>query len=368
MTLGVEEEFLLVDADTGLPSPGSAVVLEHARAQPRAVSVQTEMLSTQVESATAVCTGLDELHGQLSEGRALLAAAARANGMRLLSTGTPVLRDGAPPPTDGERFASIIGAYAEVAAHYQVSGCHVHVGVPDRDTAIAVINHLRPWLPTLLALSANSIFSEGRDSGYASWRVLEQSRFPGWGVTPWFASARDYDDEVGRLIACGAVMDEAMSFWLARPSPHLPTVEVRVADAVPTAEDAVLQAALTRALVLTALSDLDGGREAGRVGDQVTAAAVWSAARHGLRGAAVHPFRMRRVPATVMVAELFKHVRPALEETGDLRRVERSLKAVVRDGSGADRQRAAAAKGPHAVIAMLADELLRQRTDLADRG
>ncbi|MCP3804381.1 glutamate--cysteine ligase [Allokutzneria sp. A3M-2-11 16] len=357
VTVGVEEEFLLVDPGTGFPAPGGADVLRHARARRRVVSLQGEMLSTQVEAATGVCADLGELHDHLSEGRALLADGAGANGMLLVPTGTPVLRDGPPPPAEGDRFAAIIDAYAEVAEHYQVNGCHVHVGVPDRDTAIAVINHLRPWLPTLLALSANSIFTDGRDSGYASWRVLEQSRFPGWGVTPWFGSAHEYDDEVARLVACGAVMDEAMSFWLARPSPRFPTVELRVADTVPTADEAVLQAALTRGLVRTALTDLERGREAHRISDQVAATAIWTAARHGVHGEAVHPVHLRRVPATAMMAELLDHIRPALNETGDLERTEQLLKTVIRDGSGADRQRIAAARGPRAVIAMLADDV-----------
>ncbi|GAA4012064.1 glutamate--cysteine ligase [Allokutzneria multivorans] len=356
-TLGVEEEFLLVDAETGLPAPGATAVLACAGQGP--TSLQRELLSTQVESATGVCETLAQLGDQLSRGRALLASAASANGMLLLSTGTPVLDGGPPPHTVGERFESIMGSYAGVVANYQVGGCHVHVGVPDRDTAIAVINHVRPWLPSLLALSGNSVFAAGRDSGYASWRTMEQTRFPGGGATPWFGSAAEYDAEVARLAECGAIVDEAMCFWLARPSPRFPTVEIRVADAVPTVEEALLQAALTRALVRTALSEVDSGREAVRVPDQVAAAALWTAARHGVTGFAVHPFEHRRVPAASMIADLFKHVRDALADTGDEDFVETTTKAVLREGNGADRQRAAAVDGPRAVIDMLAAAVSR---------
>jgi carboxylate-amine ligase len=162
---------------------------------------------------------------------------------------------------------------------------------------------VRPWLPTLLALSANS-----PDHGYASWRMVEQSRFPGSGVPPVFAGAADYDAHVARMVTCGTLVDRAQSFWLARLSPKLPTVEFRVADAAATVEDAVLQAALSRALVQTAFL----GDEPRPVRDDVCAAAVWAASRYGLDGAGVHPWRECRVPATALLEELLEHVTPAL--------------------------------------------------------
>ncbi|RAY17184.1 carboxylate--amine ligase [Actinomadura craniellae] len=362
LTMGVEEEFLLVDPGSGRAVPCAAAVLARAGREPcpPGAELHPELSATQVEATTGVCTDLAGLRDHLRAGRHRLAAAARAEGVLLISSGTPVVAAPPPPHSSGERFAEIVRRYAGVVDGYQTCGCHVHVGVPDAGTGVAVVNHLRPWLPTLLALSANSPFGGGRDTGYASWRILEQSSFPGAGTPPWFPSAAAYRREVDRLVECGTLVDSAMTFWLARPSPHLPTVEVRAADAAATADEALLQAALVRGLVRTALDDLAAGREAPRVGDPVCAAAVWSAARYGLGGPGVHPLEEHRVPAVRLVAELVDRVRPALEEAGDLAPASTLLAGALRRGTGADRQRraAAGAGGSRAVLGMLAAQTL----------
>jgi carboxylate-amine ligase len=145
-----------------------------------------------------------------------------------------------------------------------------------------------------------------------------------------------------------------MSFWLARPSPAFPTVEVRAADTALTVDGAVLQAALTRALVRTALADLDRGVEGPRIDPQVAAAAVWSAARHGLRGPGVDPLLGREVPVEDLLAKLLTHVAAALEDTGDDAVARRLLKELLADGTGAERQRRADVRGRPAVVDLVA--------------
>lgn len=356
MTLGVEEEFLLVDGVSGRPFPGASAVLAQATERFPGTAVHPELMETQVEASTGVCTTMAELRGQLRRARDRLSTAAGHERTRLVSSGTPPLTGTPPPVAPFDRFAHSARVYGGLLTDYQACGCHVHVGVPDRDTAVAVLNHLRPWLPTLLTLSGNSPFHGGNDTGYASWRMVQQSRFPGAGVPPWFASAAEHDARVSQLVDCGALMDTDMSFWLARPSPRLPTVELRVADAAITVEEAALQAALSRALVRTALTELSAGIEAPAVADQVAAAAVWSAARFGLRGHGVHPVGEHRLPAIELVHELLERVRPALEETGDFDAVRRYLTSVLRRGTGAERQRGAARGGSGAVIRMLAEQ------------
>lgn len=361
-TMGVEEEFLLVDPETRRSVPRALDVLARAaaagepRRPPPGGGLHGELLTTQVEAATGICATHEELRRQLKDGRRRLADAARAAGVRLVSSGTAVLPGDPPPVAAGGRFAEIAHRYAGVVADYQACGCHVHVGVADRETAVAVVNHLRPWLPTLLALSANSPFDRGRDSGYESWRVLDQARFPGAGVPPWFASAAAYDRELARLIEAGVLVDEGMSFWFARPSPRFPTVEVRAADAAATVDEAVLQAVLTRALIATAEADLAAGREAPAIGDQICAAAAWSAARYGMAGPAVHPIEERRVPATRLLDELVDRTRAALEDHGDLAGVRAVRARLARMGSGAARQRAVAGRGLPAVVDMLIEQ------------
>jgi carboxylate-amine ligase len=355
-TVGVEEEFLLADADTGRTVPAAERVLDAAARRPGAAvdaALHTELAATQVEAATGRCVSLDELGGQLLHARRQLVGA--AGDLLVVPSGMPVL-GGEQAASTGERFALITDRYAAVVVDYQACGCHVHVGVADIETAVGVVNHVRPWLPTLLALSANSPVHDGIDTGYASWRMVAQSRFPGAGVPPRLASARDHAARVARLVSAGVLVDAAQSFWLVRPSARLPTVEFRVADVAIDVDGALLQAALSRALVRTALADLARGRPAADLDDQVVAAAVWSAARYGLAGPAVHPLLARRVPATDLVADLLDTVRPALVETGDLAVVERLLDRHV---TGAERQRAAGE--PAQIVKMLADAALRRR-------
>ncbi|MEU6173106.1 glutamate--cysteine ligase [Streptantibioticus parmotrematis] len=360
-TLGVEEEFLLVDPVTRQVSPAAPAVLATAGDPPGEDGCfHPELLSSQVEHATGVCRDLAELERQLGAGRRKLALAAIAHGVRLLSCGTAVTTADA-PITAGPRYDTIAGRFAGVVTDYHACGCHVHVGVPDRDTAVAVVNHLTPWLPTLLALSANSPFERGKDTGYASWRAMRQCGFPGSGLPPWCGSAGAYDAMVGRLVDCGVLVDEHMTFWFARPSGRLPTIEVRAADAVTEVREAVLQAAITRALVRTALDDLAAGREAAPVEPQLGAAAVWSAARHGMTGAAIDPFTGARTSAWDRAGRLLEHVGPALEDSGDLATVRRGLGDLRLRGTGAEHQRRAAARSHGAdPTAAVVDVLIRR--------
>jgi carboxylate-amine ligase len=356
VTVGVEEEFLLVDAATLRTAPHAAAVLARAAKGPEPTTgmrFQPELAATQVEVATGICTDLGNLRRQLVDARARLAAAARAEGVRLVATGNPVLGRDRVPIMPGEHYARIAGILAGAVKGYESCGCHVHVGVADRELAVAVVNHLRPWLPTLLALSVNSPFDQGRDSGYESWRIQVQARFPGAGVPPWFPSVKAYDGRLDWLVETGVLADTGTTFWLARPSPRLPTVEVRAADAASTVDEAILQAALARALVLTALYELSAGREASPVSDHLCTAALWSAARYGLAGPGIHPFEERRVASRRLLDELLRHVWPALEVSGDDKAVRTLLRTLGRRGTGAARQRRAAARGLSGVVDLL---------------
>lgn len=358
-SVGVEEEFLLVDPVTGDPCGRAESVLAVARrGKPAAAdaALHAELATSQVEAATGRCLEMDQVRTQLCHGRRQLALAAREQGVWLVSSGAPVLDGQCATVADGDRFARVASSYAGLVGDYQACGCHVHVGVPDRDTAVAVVNHLRPWLPTLLALAGNSPFHRGYDTGYASWRMVEQWRFPGAGIPPWFPSSVAYDRQIADLVECGVLVDDRMTFWLARPSPHLPTVELRVADAAIGVGESTLQAALSRGLVRTALDYLALGREAPPLNSQVAAAALWSAARYGLDGPGIHPIQQRRLPAIRLVEELLEIIAPALEDTGDLRLVRGGIAALSTSGTGARRQRSAARHGPFGVVRMLAAE------------
>ncbi|MET9230074.1 YbdK family carboxylate-amine ligase [Lentzea sp. NPDC003310] len=311
-TVGVEEEFLLVDPASRRTVMRAAAVLGRVR-DSGTTKFHAELAGTQVEAATGPCTEMTALGEALGHARAALTSAAAEEGLELLSRGTPPKVSTHPVVAPGARFHQVLDAYAGVVEDYEASGCHVHVGVPDRDAGVAVMNHVRPWLPTLLALSANS-----PDRGYASWRMVLQSRFPGSGAPPLLRDAADYDAHVARMVACGTLVDTAQTFWLVRLGSKVPTVEFRVADAAAEVNDAVLQAALSRALVHTAWQDVRAGKEPPAVRDDVLAAAVWTASRYGIDGAAVDPWRECRVPATALLDDLLETVAAALKARGEL--------------------------------------------------
>jgi carboxylate-amine ligase len=356
-TMGVEEEFLLVNPRTGHASPCAEPVLarhRHHGPLPHGVEVHRELRLTQIEAASGVCTTADELRNQLTAARRVLAGAAAAEDCALLATGTPVgPGPAAAPAGETGRYAEIDAAYGAVVADYDACGCHVHIGVDDPDTAVAVVNHLGRRLPTLLALSANAPFDHGRDTGYHSWRMVLQSRFPGSGVAPYLRGHGEYRRAVETLVGCGVLVDPDQTFWLARPSGRFPTVEFRIADTALTVDHAVLQALLSRALVQRALADLDRGRDAAPLSPQVAAAAVWTAARHGLTGQLVDAGEETRRPAWSLVGELLAHVREPLAESGDLDEVETLLAALRTDGTGSVQQRAVAGRGTAAAVRWL---------------
>ncbi|GAB2665784.1 carboxylate-amine ligase [Nocardia goodfellowii] len=344
LTIGVEEEFVLTDADSRQVVRRAATVLRRVGngARQGGGAVELEMAQTQVESASRVCSDLAALRSELVRLRREMADAAEASGCRLIASGTAVLGVGGPPPIlDKPRYHRIADRFGPLVDQQCTCACHVHVGVADREEAVQVVNHLRPWLPALLAISANSPFWEGRDTGYHSWRTPLWARWPASGPPPFLGSYQEYEDVVAELQHTGAILDGAMVYWYARPSRHLPTVEVRVADVTPTVDEAVVLAALVRALVSTALTEIRSGAASPPVNDQVLRAACWHAARYGL-GAITAIAGAGGMPGRVGgAAELITHIRPALEAADGADMVLEILRSVRRDGTGADRQRAA---------------------------
>ena len=259
--------------------------------------VQQELMRFQVETGTRVCTGLDDVGGELIRLRRLAAAAAARLGCRLVASGVaPYRTPGLAAVTDQPRYQELARRYGPVVAEAGTCGCHVHVGVPSRDLGVQVLARLRPWLAPLLAVTANSPIADGHDTGWASWRYAIQSRWPTATPPAAWPDAAAYDAAVRRLIARGAALDERSVYFVARLSPRYPTVEVRVADVCLDAGTAVLAAGLIRALVATALAEARRGTPAAALARQV-AAALAAAARQGFAGAGVDPFTGQAVDA-----------------------------------------------------------------------
>jgi carboxylate-amine ligase len=338
ITLGVEEEFVLLDPSTGDTVPAGADLVRMLGGEP---GVQQELMQFQVETGTRVCSGLDDLGREMVRLRRLAAAAAANLGCRLVASGVaPYRTPGLAALTCQPRYQELARRYGPVVADAGTCACHVHVGVPSRDLGVQVLARLRPWLAPLLAVTANSPIADGHDTGWASWRYTIQTRWPTAVPPAAWPDAAAYDTAVRRLIGCRAALDERSVYFLARLSPRYPTVEVRVADVCLDAGTAVLAAGLIRALVATALAEARRGTPPATAPARQVAAALAAAARQGLAGAGVDPFTGQAVDAPTLRSRLLDHVHPALSDHGDTETVTRLLHRLDQRGTGAARQRA----------------------------
>ena len=329
--MGVEEELLLVSA-SGRPLPRSKAVAAGAVG----VDVELELTRAQVELNSPVCQTSDELRHHLIQMRSKLATAAADEGAKLLAIAAPPGGDAAQLVTKKPRYQEMEARYGQLAREQGVCGCHVHIDVPDKEAAIRVSNHLRPWLPALLALSANSAVYLGADTGFSSWRSIMWSRWPCSGQPPYFESAGHYDALVAMQLATGSIMDDRMVYWDVRPSTHLPTVEVRISDVPLTVDETVLHATLVRALVMTALDD---GGLGPKLEPEVLRAAYWLAARDGLSDDGLDVLKARPIPMSELLGLLQRHVASALQALGDDDMVAETIQRVLREGNGAAKQR-----------------------------
>lgn len=343
--MGVEEEFFLVDPLHRIPQPRSGEVIGRVPSE-FAELVSGEFTLHQLEIRTPPCVDADQLHAELLRVRAAANAAAVAEGLRLCATGTPVLADRpAVVSRDHPRYGAGVAQYRAMLDDFVLCSVHIHVHLPDRELAIRVSNRLRPWLPILVALSANSPFHHGVDTGYADWRAVIRSRFPCLGPPPYAESVRHYEQLATGIADTGAMLDAATPFWDVRLNPHLPTLEIRTMDVQADVDDTVALAVLTRALVMTAAAAAVRTGDAGpAVNSELLRAAYWRAARDGWSGCGLDVLTGRLLPSARQAARLLDHIGPALAEHADTTAVTAFIGRLGARGSGADVQRASAAR------------------------
>ncbi|HLL68912.1 MAG TPA: carboxylate--amine ligase/circularly permuted type 2 ATP-grasp protein [Micromonosporaceae bacterium] len=361
VTVGVEEEFHVVDRDTRELVPRAAELLDRLPAE----WYTPEMHRSVVETNTKVCHTLDELRADLVRLRQRAVAVADTAGLGLVAAGTVPLVDlDGLSITPTTRYRRMLHDYQMLVREQLICGTHIHVGVADRDVAVAVAQRVWPWLHILLALSSSSPYWMGEDSGYASVRSLVWQRWPTAGDSGVVTSAADHDALVKDLIASGTITDPAMIYFDVRPSAHAPTVELRVADACPEVDDSVLIAGLFRAMVRREKAAVLAGLASGDadpvpVRPPLLRAAMWRAARSGLEGDLLDvPRSPRPLPAAVAVEHLVADLRPHLEAEGDWETVNDLVGRALSRGSSATRQRRAYARRGR--LADVVDLLLTQ--------
>jgi carboxylate-amine ligase len=350
-SVGVEEELLVVDPVTGDPVQAGPRLVRKVRSETAAAAagmpavtdgsgLSGEFMRQQVEVGTSPRAKLAELAQQVRSHRRLASQAAESEGLAVAALGTSPV-PAMPAVSADARYLSLLSTFRQVAGEVLINGCHVHVDTTSRAEAVAVVDRLQPWLPLLRAVSANSPFWKGRDSGYASYRSLVWGRWPSAGPTEPFGDPATYEHAVEALLATGAVMDRGNLYFDARPSDRYPTVEIRVADVCLEPDDTVLLAGLARGLVSTVARQWAEGVPFEPVRVALLRTAHWRAAREGLAGRLQHPVTHQLVPAAKALDALTGLVGDALDEYGDRAALTGLLTGLLRRGTGAAVQRQA---------------------------
>jgi carboxylate-amine ligase len=340
--VGVEEELLLVDPETGELANAAGQVLHEHRAdrhdeeRPAAQELEGELLRHMVETHTDPSDDLEQIERELREARRTALAAAEESSFEVAAVAIPPLGPPEPAVSANPRYEHIVDEFGETARRAGTLGMHVHVEVADDEEGVRIIDGLRPWLPLLVALSANSPYAASADTGYASWRYQLWGQWPSAGTGEPFGSVAEYRRVSRSLIKTGAALDEGMLYFDARLAANFPTVEIRVADTCTEVEDALLVVALARALVETMATP----DPRAPVRSDLLRAAGWRASRYGVGGDLVHPLTWELVPAFEAVDALVDRVAPALDAAGDADLVNDGLARLRSTGNGARRQRA----------------------------
>ena len=339
-TLGVEEEYMLLDPETWDLVQHIDSVLSAAADGEHVERINAELMQSVLEVTTPVCRTADDVHRALSELRAYVGAIAREQGCRFGSAGThPFSLFERQRITARDRYRQLVDQLQYVARRELIFGMHMHVAVDDPEKAIQVMNGVLVHLPQLLALSASSPFWRGEPTGLASSRQMVFAAFPRSGPPPRFRDYEDYAALVGQLERTGCIADYTHIWWDVRPHPRLGTLEMRVCDAVTRLEDVIAITAFYQAIVKMYCEQYEAGKEVPSYHRMLTTENKWLAARYGLEAPVMDlaTGRRNRVPVAQLIRRTLRDVEPHARDLGSERELE-GVRELLARGNGSDRQ------------------------------
>lgn len=336
-TIGVEEEFQIVDPQTWELRSHVSELLAAGGPSLRD-QMKREMHQSIVELGTTICADASELHQEILRIRTELCATADRAGLAVAAAGTHPFSSWIDQViSPGERYENIVEELQQLARSLLIFGMHVHVAMPDRTSAIDIMNAARYFLPHLLALSTSSPFWQGRDTGLKSYRTTIFRRFPRTGVPDHFGSWSEYENYVNLLVDLHCIDDGKRIWWDIRPHPNFGTLEFRVCDVPTRVEETIALAALAQAIIvkLYRLYEKNMGFRLYR--RALIEENKWRAARWGLDGRLIDFGKRAEVPMRSLALELLEFVDDVLDELGSRPYVE-YVHTILRDGTSADRQ------------------------------
>src|SRR2546427_4462376 len=339
-TLGIEEEFAIIDPETRELRSHIQEILEYGKVILKE-QIKPEMHQSVVELGTEICDSIEHARTHVVDLRSKLAELAGKAGLKIASVGThPFSHWRDQLITQGERYREIVKDMQQLARANLIFGLHVHVGIPDRDVAIHVMNQARYFLPHLYALSVNSPFWVGQDTGLKGYRLKVFERFPRTGIPDSFDSLSEYEDYCKLLVKTGCIDNPKKIWWDIRLHPFFDTLEVRVCDAQTRVDDTLAMAALIQAIIAKLYKLLRHNTTFRVYRRRLLDENRWRASRYGIEGKLIDFGRETEVETRSLLDELLSFISTEVSELGSEREMAH-IERIIREGTGADRQLAA---------------------------
>ena len=338
LSIGIEEEYQTIDPVTrDLRSHIHAEIVQKGKSLLKE-RVKPEMHQSVVEIGTGVCRNIQEACEEIHDIRRQIIGLTRENGLRLAAGGThPFAEWRKQEIYPDDRYTVIVEDLKMVARANLIFGLHVHIGVEDRETAIQLMNGARYFLPHLLALSANSPFWLGMDTGLRSYRCKVFDKFPRTNIPDLYQSWSEFENYVDLLIRTNCIDNAKKIWWDIRPHPHFPTLEFRTCDMPMRLDESIAIAALCQAIIAKLYQLHERNLSFRHYGRALIMENKWRAARYGLDGKMIDFGKQTEVPARQLIEEILEFVADVAEELGSQEKIA-YIREILRNGNGADRQ------------------------------
>src|SRR5271157_18880 len=337
-TIGVEEEFQIIDPETLELRSHVVQLLSSAAARGVGDLVKQEMHQSIVETGTKICDNISELRLEMHRTRSELVMAAESTGLRVAAAGTHPFSSWIDQViSPGERYQHIVEEMGQLARSLLIFGMHIHIAMPDKQTTIDMMNMVRYFLPHLLALSTSSPFWMGRNTGLKSFRTTVFRRFPRTGVPETFESWSAYENFVNLLVKLNCIDTGKKIWWDVRPHPTFGTLEFRMCDCTTKVEEAVAIAALTQAIVVKLHRLYTGNMSFRLYRRALIEENKWRAARYGIEGKLIDFGKEAEVPMSQLIPELLEFVDDVVDDLGSRSAVD-YVHTIMSEGTSAERQ------------------------------
>jgi carboxylate-amine ligase len=336
-TLGIEEEFQIIDPETRELRSHVSEILDEGRML-LGEQIKPEMIQSQIEVGTGICKNIQEARADITNLRSVISTLAKKNGLTIVAASThPISRWQDQKIFDDDRYELLVQELQTVARSLLIFGVHVHVGVADRERQIHIMNASRYFLPHVLALSTSSPFWMGHNTGLKSYRSEIFKQFPRTDIPDHFDSYPGFERYVELLVKTGCINDGKKIWWDCRPHPYFPTLEFRICDIPTRVDDTIAIAALFQAIVAKLYKLMDSNMGFRLYRRMLIQENKWRAVRYGLQGKMIDFGKNKEVPVVDLIRELLDFVDDVVDELDSRKEIEH-IHTILERGTSADDQ------------------------------